>query len=815
MSLTFAAMLKDVRKALILVLLMVTSLGYAQERGGRMPGKPANGEIFGSLMDSNNGDPMEFAAVTLFDKNTDELITGVMTNHAGRFSLTELSMGEYRLEISFVGYELKVINDIALTEKQNVINLGEVELESNNTLEEVVLDGSRPVINYEIDRKVVDVSKLQVDMGQTATEILENVPSITVANDGTVSLRGSSSFTLFIDGRPTAMDASEALAIIPASTIKEIEIITNPSAKYEAEGTSGIMNIITKSNKLEGVSMLLNAGVGNYENYNSDVSVNIREDKIEANIGFNMRNRTRPDTRTNERISRFDSLTSVVSSEGEGDWQMGGYGFNGELSFFPNSAHTLTVGGRYNVRLMNGFSDLYFSEYNNDVNVLNYLNKEFSERQFNATSAYFTYKYNVNRKKDHYIELRSTYNTRVGDEIVQADYIDADGVKQGGTRNTEKGPSRKFRVNLDYSNKLASGLTIEAGTQIQFGYSADEGRNYDYDPVTGDYILQPLFSSDATYERDIYGVYGLVKGSEGKFGYQVGLRGEYTDRTIEAVNFESITEINRMDWFPTLHFSYDIKEDQQVLINYTRRIQRPRSWYLEPFITWQNAYTVYRGNPDLFPEYIDAVEINWIKTLPAQKGFISVESYFRHVDNYISRIQVPYDTNQIMNTPVNVGQTYTLGLEPSLNYNFKKWWKIDLAFNLYSYTIQSQHEQLMSSHNFNWNSRLTNTFPLENNWNIQITTRYISPTNTVQGTAKGYFTANGSVKKSFSKNRYSLVLQVRDMFNTIRRENYALAGNVETYNLSIPKTPMVMLTFSMRLNNYNKRQRSQEEGDEF
>lgn len=794
---------------------MVVGVVNAQRPEGnnkKAGAKVAQGEVFGQVKDSKSNEVLEYAAVSLYTVSDDKLITGSITNGQGKFTINEVPFGKYYLIISFVGYEPKRVEGIVVSEKDFIINLKTIEVTSDNELEEIVLDGSTPTIRYDIDKKIVDVSKLEVDLGQSAVEILENTPSINVDNEGNVSLRGSSSFTLLINGRPTAMDASEALATIPANTIKNIEIITNPSAKYESEGVSGIINIVTKTNRLEGMSFLTNLTGGNYDNYAGDFSLNMREKKTELNIGIDFRNRTRPSDQYNERISRFDNSTSTVISNGLRDWQAKNYGINGEFTYTPNSGHSISIGGRYNRRVMRGLNELFFQEYTNDVNVYSYYNVGDNKYDITSSSTYLNYKYNIGREKDHYLDFRAVYNHRYGDDEVYADFLDADGNKTGGTFNTEQGPSDMLRFNLDYSKKFASEITVEAGSQIQFGKSNDRNRNYHYNPLTEEYELDSMFSSDAYYLRDIYGFYGLVKGNRGDLGFQFGLRTEYTDRTITASTTELETNINRWDWFPTIHLSYQLPKNHQLLINYSRRIQRPRSWYLEPFLTWRDQYTVYSGNPDLQPEYIDAFEVNWIKEL-SKKGTISVESYVRYVKNYISRVQIPYDTNMLLTTPLNVGETYSIGAEPSFSYKLKKWWKVDIAFNLFSYTINSAHEQLQSSQNFNWNSRLTNTFPLSNTWNIQLATRYVGPANTVQGTQEGYFTANGSIRKSFDKNKYAIVFQVRDIFSTMRTETYSLAGNVESYMLSEPRTPTFTFTFSMRLNNYRKKQQVEEMDD--
>ena len=800
-------------KKLFTYLFLFFSLALLGQKPSGTPEQIQKGEIFGQLKDSISKVPLEYAAITVYSKSNNQLVTGGVTNIHGKFSITDVPFGQYYITIQYVGYKVKTIPNIELKVKKPSKNLHTIVMVSDNALEEIVLDGSTPNISYDIDKKIIDVSNLEVDMGQSATEVLENVPSVTVDMDGTVNLRGSSSFTLLIDGRPTAMDASTALATIPATTIKNIEIITNPSAKYESEGVSGIMNIITKTNKLEGVSLLANINGGNYNNYSGDISVNVRKEKTEFNLGLDYRNRSRPNDNLNERLSDFDSATTMVRSRGLSDWGGNNYGINGEFTFMPNSGHTFSIGGRFNKRNRRSINDLYFQEFEDGVEVFNYFNNGLSRYDVASSSTYLNYRVNFKRDKAHYLEARFVYNYRYSDDVADIDFLDENGTKIGGRRNTEKGPSNMFRFNIDYSKLFKNGVSFEAGTQGQWGGNTDENRNYEYNPATGELELVPLFSANATYVRNIVGVYSLVKGKSNKLGYQLGLRAEYTDREITSLNFNQNTTINRLDWFPTVHLSYQLKNGNQLLVNYTRRIQRPRSYYLEPFITWRNAYSIYTGNSDLNPEYINAFEINWTKNLN-QKGFVSVETYVRVVEDFISRVQAPLDTNIILTSPLNVGGTYSIGIEPSFSYKLYDWWKIDVAFNLFQYSIRSQHEQLMDSDNIIWNSRVTNTFPIKKTWNIQVASRYIGPSNTVQGRSLGYFTANGSIRKSFNSNQFTVLFQMRDIFSTIRRQSFSQAGNVETIDISEPRTPTFTIGFSMRLNNYRKTQR-QIEADDF
>ena len=798
------------KRVLLITLLFGVHFVWSQNLNQTKPKQSVAGEIFGQVVDSTSGEKLEFAAISLY--MGDKLVNGTITNAHGNFALGQVAPGKYRILIQFVGYPVKNISNIAITQNKRVVNLGFIQLNSNNILQEAVVDGSTPNVRYDIDRKVLDVSNLDVDLGQSAVEILENTPSVTVDNNGVVQLRGSSSFTLFIDGRPTAMEPSDALATIPASTIKEIEIITNPSAKYEAEGATGIMNIITKSKKLEGTSLLLNVTGGNYDNYAGDVSVNIRGEKTEFNVGMNYRNRSRPSDVFSSRTSRFDTSTTEIRNTGDGNWGGGNNGANVEFTWFPNSAHTLSVGTRINNRKhkMTGFT--FIEEFADDAEVYSYYNNGDGTYSNATTSAYFSYKYNINHDKKHHLDVRGVYNYRYGDDVYNTDFLDADGIKTGGFKNVEKGPSNMVRVNVDYAKTFKNALVLEAGTQVQFGQNSDDNSNLEYNLLTGEYELVPIFSNSATYVRNIGGAYVMMQNKIADFGYQIGLRAEYTDREISSPNFAQSTFINRLDWFPTVHVSYNFNKKNQVLVNYTRRIQRPRSYYLEPFITFTDQYSTRSGNPELAPEYIDAVELNWITSF--DKGFVAFETYLRHVNNYIDRIQIPTDTNNILSKPFNVGQTNSIGVEPSLSYKLFKWWKLDAAMNIFYFDIISERQEISSRSNTTWNSRLTNTFPLGSNLNIQLASRYVGRNVTSQGENKGYFTMNGSVRKSFSNNRFALILQVRDIFSTIRRESFSFAGNVENYSLRQPRTPFYSLTFSMRLNNYKKK-RTQEEMDDF
>lgn len=781
----------------------ISTLSFSQPQGKGKAAQTLKGEIFGNIVDSTTNQPMAYVTVLAKKQPTDEMAGGVVSSENGNFSITDLPAGKYTLELSFVGYDKKHIKDILISAEQITHNFKDLTI-SSKLLDEVEVVGDKPLVTYEIDKKVINVEDQITNTSQTALEILENAPSVTVDADGNVSLRGSSSFTLLIDGIPTAMEANDALATIPASTIKDIEIITNPSAKFDAEGTSGVINIVTKKNKLEGVSLLANLSAGTFDNYNGDVAVNIKKNKFTFNVAANYRQSRRPNDRYSIRTTTYDTTTTDLISSGQSDWSNNSYGASGEVQWAPNNSHVLIAKTKFNNRLMIPYSNLDYESYDNDVLTTAFRTDQGNYIElYNNTSSFF-YQYNIKRNKDHNITVKAILNLV---DVVQNDTTlnyDENGKIQSGNLYTETGPSNFTRYNIDYKLPLKNKKKFEAGLQSQFGNSGDVGTNYVYNSLTETFEINELFSSSVTYTRDVYAGYSMFSGMHKTLGYQFGLRGEYTYRTITSTTLGNFQKVERMDWFPSAHFSYGLKNKDQVLLSYSRRITRPRSYYFEPFITWESPFNVRTGNPDLIPEYINAFELSYIKPIAKNKGFFSLETYFRYVNNIITRISTVYAPNVLISKPYNIGTSNSIGIEPSVNYSVTKWWKLNAGANIYLYTLGGTIEGVdYTTESFNWDSRISNTFTVKG-FNLQLNSRYNSRTVTAQGESQGYFTQDVSIKKGFDNNKYTFTLQGRNILNTQKRISTTLTENVYIYSERIPLYPQMSLTFSLKLNNYQK-----------
>lgn len=794
------------RLLFIIFSFLLITICFGQKPNRKFEGKsqPRIGKITGQVRDSVSSQSMEYVTVALFNSKDSSLQTGAITDGVGEFYINEIPAGNYYARFSFIGYENKIIKDIVISTSKRTIDFNKVLLVSDQEiLEGVTVTVEKPLVTYEIDKKIVNVEGMSTVASATAIEVLENIPSVTVDMDGNVSLRGSSGFTLLIDNKPSPMEASEALQMIPASNIKDIEIITNPSAKYNAEGTSGIINIILKKNKLEGVSTLINLNGGNYDNYAGDFLVSINKSKLKFNIGANYRNANRYRDITQERIITFNEGQSEVNSAGLHRFFRTNYGLNAALEWSPNRKSSFSFGVNGNQRQYNAAANYDFQERSNGVLLNEYTNKERTLRQFYGLTLSSGYEYLINGDKEHRINLTGMYNLHDGEEDALTESFDQFGNKQEGNNSTEVGPSKLFRIDLDYERPLKNNSKLKIGARTDFGNNSDDQNSFELNETSGEYVKLPLFSSIVDYKQNVYAGYAIYSGKlKEKLGYQFGLRSEYTDRNIFMETLNSNTIIQRLDFFPSAHFSYQLTDKNQLKANFSRRIQRPRSWNLEPFIFWEDPYTVRQGNPNLLPEYIQSYELGWISELK-NKGSFSAELYHRNTINTIERIQEPYDSNVVLKRPINAGSSNSTGLELSYRKRFKDWWGVDLGVNTFFYEISGVLNDIAFGREaLTYNVRLANTFNLFTDWKFQVVSSYTSAQATAQGRTNGYYSIDLALKKDFWKNRMSTSFQFRNALNSIKRETWVETPSLDTYRLAAPRWPIFSIALAFRLNNY-------------
>ncbi len=765
-----------------------------------------SGVVQGLVVDEEDGQPLEFVTVALYNAPDQSLVTGTVSDDQGKFEIKGLPAGTYYLEVSYIGYDKTLVEDISINSGRTRIELKDIILpRAASQLDEVEIVAEELGIEYKIDRKVINVSQQLTAASGTAVDILENVPSITVDVDGNVALRGSTGFMVLIDGIPSVLDPSEALQQIPSNSIENIEIITNPSAKYNPDGTAGIINVITKKDRLKGLAGTADVNAGTFGRFGVGLLATYTKKKWSVFFGGDYNQGERPGFSSSERLTTKNDTTYFTRSEGDRNRGRDFWAIRGGFNYLFSENDLFSVEFNYGYRSGESYANQNYEEWiePGSSSISRYLSQETSFRGGNFYSINATFKHDF-QTPGHNLSAGISYRSREGEDTSTNQLLDSAGNISNGQINLEDGPGRVLQLNLDYVLPVGEANKFEAGYQSRMGRSTDLTELYIYNETTGEFDKQPEFSNETDYLRDIHSLYAIYGGEKGKLGYQVGIRGEYTYRVIESAKIVEKSYIDRLDYFPSVHFSYKLPAEQQIMASYSRRIERPRSWYLEPFITWEDAFNVRQGNPDLKPEYIDAMEAAYLVGFGEHS--LSFEGYYRITNNKVERIQSVYAENVMLSRPENVGQDFALGGEMALGLSLLKWWKMDLSGNFYQYRLEGEYEEILfERESFNWNTRLSNTFRFGEGTRIQLNSRYNSATVTAQGTRGDYWTADIAVSQEFFKKRMSAILQVRDMFGKVVRDRESMGSDFMSRSEYYNKAPQVRVTLNYRFNNYKKK----------
>lgn len=772
-----------------------------------------NYTLKGKIIDKAYSNPLEYATVTI--KNTDDsVISGTVTDINGNFEFDNLALGTYNIEVSFLGFKSKTFSNISLEEGNQIKNLGNLQLSENvEALEEIEVTAMRSSVKYEIDKKVISVDKQVVAGSGTAIDVLESVPSVQVDINGDVSLRGSTNFTVFVNGRLSALDANEALRQIPAALIENIEIITNPSAKFDAEGTAGIINIILKKERESGISGSVSARAGNFGNYGGDAVLSMNVKKLTFLFSGNYGRRPNPSFYDSELINQFgdSTFTTISTSERERTFING----NGkiDLEYRPNENNTITLGGNIGKWSMDVGNDVDFELSNSFTPNPDIFNS------FNETERYSIYylasiDYSGSFNEKHKISFHTSYRGRQDYEYIY-NYQNRDGAIFFGTKSSEIGPAQRLRMNFDYEYKIDENSTLEFGALNQYNATSKEARSFFLDVPENDFIEESQFNQDIDFSLNVRAFYGQFRTKYKKFGFQVGLRTENTQRNIKVAQDNSEYPINRLDFFPSAYFSYNQNDFNQFYVNYSRRIQQPRGWYLEPNRVFQDAFTYWQGDPALIPTFIDSYEGGWIRNFK-KKGSFAIEAYYRYETNTIEVFNAPFEENAVIRRPANAGIAHNAGIEPRLNYPFFKWWEIDASSNLFYLRVRGSLRDFdFDRSRFTWNASLNNFFSITKNTKLQFDGRYFSPRVMAQGRTSGYFSFNLGLRQDFFNRTLSISAQLRNAFGTVFRETFTDLDNYYFYEIDTPRWPQFFINVNYRFNNFKPQRPSSDGGGDF
>ena len=792
--------------AVLISVLAVAGGLLAQPGQGRGPGMGQGmptGTIVGKIYDADLNVPIEYANIVLRSQRDSAQVTGTVTDKSGNFTLTGLRPGRYSVELSFIGYRTKTVGDVALAPGATH-DMGKMTLQQTAVaVQGVEASAERPRLEYRIDKKIVDVAHQPTPPTGTAVDALENVPSVKVDDDGNVTLRGSGSFKVLIDGRPTPLEGSEALQQIPASTIDNIEIITNPSAKYDASGPAGIVNVILKKQRQPGVSGIANLKGGLDGSYGGDFLLSYRQGIATTYAGADYNRRAFPGTRTSDGwiADSATGETTYVVSNGAGDRSGVPYGVRAGTDLQFGKLDHVTLGGRFGRRSWASSQQSTDTERIRPAGGQNVYNTgDTSSRGGNFFSVSGDEVHNFGRQ-GHELAAHADYRGRGGSES-ETNSQETAGVVTSWRRTASSGPDKEITLSLDYTLPLRAADKFEAGYQGNIDRSRDSSGTWDYDTVSHQQVYDSAYSHVINNLDDVHALYGTYTADLKPFGIEFGLRGEYANRIIELVDSSRADTVGGIDLFPTLHASYSIVEEHHIMASYTRRIERPDGWELEPFLTWWNPHLVRRGNPDLKPEYYDSYEVGY--QVPVGIGRLTVDGYYRLTHNKVEDVSSIYSPGVILRSVANVGTDQSLGGELQTEIHPLRWLGFSLTGDVYDYRVTGTLNDVdFASHSFNWEGNASGDIRLPTDTRFQLGIRYSGPTATAQGTESGFFMSTASVRQQLFNRRLSINLQALDLLRTgAHTETSEGPGFYTHFHFARSRTPVFSLGLTWNFNNF-------------
>ncbi len=804
---------KRIKRAILVLFTIALSLTGTSRlsANGPTPGVPSEiGKIEGVVQDSGDKLSIPYATIALYSKQDSNLVTGTMSDSEGRFVIDKVENGDYYVVIDFIGYSKKILKNITIEKGKKDVQLGTILLEKAvEAIAEVEITADKDAVSYRIDKKVINMSQKPEAAGGTVVNALENTPSIQVDAEGNVSLRGSTNFTVMINGKPTQLTGSDALKSIPASTVETVEIITNPSAKYAPDGTAGIINIIMKKGYETGLNGIVNASIGTQWKHSADFSLNYRTDKINYFLSANYAQRPQFPSVDIYSERFFNDTLTIVNQHGDRKHYSDPYNIKGGLDFYITNSDMFTLSGEYGHWGFGMDMDALTKETTlpaSSTMTLNTLTKMRMGGIYKSGTASYDHDFSEGH------DWVTSFNYRTWDGSNNTDITETDLTTTLYERNKGIRLTDNFEVKIksDYSKNFSPTSKFEAGYQYQI---KDENMSYDYQNFNQeimDWVDNVEFSSLVNFVRGIHSVYSTYGNEVVGVQYQLGLRAEYTDRNLLSSTGENLFNYQKSDLFPTLHLSKQLPKDIQMQASYSRRINRPESWNLNPFPMYSDRYIRQGGNPNLLPEYTDSYEFNTMKRM--KLGFVSAEAFYRKTKDTHEQTLTLQSDGIVLVIPENLDNTYAYGIELSSNLRPVSWLNIFASANLYNYEISGmQVSEDIDTKTFKSDFVLNLTFSPTKTTRLQLTGFYNAPTLSPQGYQSEMFGVNTAVSQEFMKRKLTVSLNAQNIFNTMKFAFDSRTTDLLTTFSFNMEYPVINLAVSYKINNYQKRQTPEDE----
>ena len=752
----------------------------------------ATGSIHGKVIDSENNEPLGFVTVALVPEGSNTPVAGCSTDDEGCFELPNIKAGKYTLKFSYVGY----INE---SRSANVTggacNAGIVKLKNDRKLlKEVVVTEQRSQMSFDIDKRIFTVDQNIAATGGSASDILADIPSVEVDTEGTVSLRGSESVTVWINGKASGLtgdNQGDILQQLPAGSIERIEVITNPSAKHSPEGTAGIINIILKRDRKAGYYGNAQAGADSRGGFNVGANYNYSSGAVDAYAGLNYRNmRFKNSGYTHTKYfgqQSYIDQTSTGSHNPNNIFARGGvtWHITEKDDVFAN-VMGMFGGGKHisNIKSQSGSLDADGNKLEPTELMTRSTDQNGKPKMYNVEVGY-THRWNDTHFIDLSVGHHSWQQTREATYRQENTNTATAETKNSYQFQDNQNRSDKTEIKLDYQYKINDNHRIEAGYKGDFADDHSPVITYNEEKhETPDPQLYNVFD----YKQQTHALYGTYSGRLGKFGYQLGLRGEYWEVSTRSTDWndkqhgvlQPYSHNNFFKLFPSAFISYEISEGHEIQANYTRRLRRPWGGQLNSFKNISDSKNISYGNPDLTPEYSNAYELNYIKNW--NKHTLSVSAYYRTTDDVIERISYN-EEDVIYTTHENVAETQSAGVEIIGKNKLFKILDLTTSINLFyykldafKYTIYGHEITGDADENFSWNARMTASVILPWSVTMQVTGRYNARRIVAQGFREPDYMLDIGLRKTFNQN-WSLSINARDLLDSRSRHSVTINDN--------------------------------------
>ncbi|TAJ47396.1 MAG: TonB-dependent receptor [Chitinophagaceae bacterium] len=759
--------------------------------------------VLGVIVDKASKTPIEFANVALLNANDSAMIKGTVTDSKGKFSFGQVQSGKYLLRYSFIGYEKTMM---AVTADNGRINLGLLPITLlNGSLDNVTVTTTKPLLNTSIDRKSYDVTKDIMAQSGTASDVLKNVPSVEVDIEGNVSLRGSGDVMILINGRTSPllgkMNKAEVLQQFPANTIERIEVITNPSARYKPDGTSGIINIVLKKSMKGGWNGSVTGNVGNRDRYNTSATLNYKPGKLNifGNYGLRQDNRLRTITTSREYLDATTHATSGYYSE-EGSsvtkplTHLATIGF----SYAPDKNNSFGLSGNYQNRdqLKNDINTKIFSDKNHAYT--SYFDRlrvdPETEKEKDATAFY---EHNF-PGEDH--TLRVEFNVSSSKEVENNAYKNvyhAPGISTSLDNNRIFQGDDQQQLTIDYSHVINESSKLEAGYSGSFNQQDFNFYFENYDNSTAKFLADKIKTNQFLFNQSIHALYGTYQKNFKKLGYSLGLRLEEAIVKGYQVTKDTSIKNDYLKVYPTIHLAYELNGTSQLQLNYSRRVHRPEGDDINPFPEYQDPYNVRAGNAKLLPEIIHSVEFGYKWQ---NKNFSFVPSlYYRYKQNGFTQVTVALNDSVLLTTQQNLSNDQSAGLELIFSAKAGKFFSSNLSTNFFYNQINASNlgyfdKKTIISFSTNFNS----TFTLTPTTMIQLSANYRSARLTPQGKNYPSFVLNTGIRQDVLKKKVSIILAISDVLKSQQQKSELNTSYLKQTSVRRADQPVIYLGVGYR-----------------